>query len=424
MAENIPYSHHDIKRYLQQQMSPGEMHAFEKALMDDPFLSEALEGYRNADWQLSEQHLAAIESDILKEKNEGKVIPFIATKTSWWQVAAIVLVMATGGILTYSVLHKPTSRSEQSNAVVANKMELSSTKNDSIKADEKPLANADIQPQPEVYENKAIAPPMVMNRQDVPMASLNKDEAKAATTDMESSVASPAPAAAMANDRQPKPNYATAARKEMRDVAAQAKQPNEFKGQVTTTTGEVLAGASVKIADKNIATATDENGKFILKSNDSTVKVDVNTVGYATAKVALNKNDADKKITLQPGSSTLNEVVVTGYGMKRNKAVSASAAKVLRQAVNAVAEPVTGWNNYKQYLQKQVDSTLLADGKSHSNIAVEVEFSVNKKGEPVKLKALTNADKYYKTKAIYIVSHGPLWKPNNQPDKAKVQLLF
>jgi hypothetical protein len=36
------YSADDIRRYWNNQMSPAEMHALEKAAMDDPFLADAL----------------------------------------------------------------------------------------------------------------------------------------------------------------------------------------------------------------------------------------------------------------------------------------------------------------------------------------------------------------------------------------------
>ena len=48
MAETQPYGHLEIQRYLQHSMSPQEMHEFEKALMNDPFLADALEGFRQA----------------------------------------------------------------------------------------------------------------------------------------------------------------------------------------------------------------------------------------------------------------------------------------------------------------------------------------------------------------------------------------
>ncbi|MEJ7681369.1 MAG: hypothetical protein WKG06_26665 [Segetibacter sp.] len=53
-----------IQRYLQHKMTPQEMHDFEKALMNDPFLAEALEGFSSSDVAVAEKHLSEIESEL------------------------------------------------------------------------------------------------------------------------------------------------------------------------------------------------------------------------------------------------------------------------------------------------------------------------------------------------------------------------
>ena len=41
------YSAEDIQKYLQGKLNAAEMHALEKMALDDPFLAEAIEGYRD-----------------------------------------------------------------------------------------------------------------------------------------------------------------------------------------------------------------------------------------------------------------------------------------------------------------------------------------------------------------------------------------
>ena len=43
----INYTAADIQKYWNGKLSAAEMHAMEKAAMDDPFLADALEGYKN-----------------------------------------------------------------------------------------------------------------------------------------------------------------------------------------------------------------------------------------------------------------------------------------------------------------------------------------------------------------------------------------
>ena len=44
----INYTAADIEKYWKGKLIPGEMNTMEKAAMDDPFLADALEGYKNA----------------------------------------------------------------------------------------------------------------------------------------------------------------------------------------------------------------------------------------------------------------------------------------------------------------------------------------------------------------------------------------
>src|SRR5205085_4158645 len=92
MADLQTYGYVDILRYLQHRMSPQEMHDFEKALMNDPFLADALEGYSSGDQQLSERHLGVIEKELVQNKQEAKVVYLSGTKKEWWKAAAILII--------------------------------------------------------------------------------------------------------------------------------------------------------------------------------------------------------------------------------------------------------------------------------------------------------------------------------------------
>ncbi len=82
MADNLSYGHTDIQRYLQHKMSAQEMHDFEKALMNDPFLADALDGFAASDAATAQKHLAAIEASLLNDRQKAKVVPIAAQKTT------------------------------------------------------------------------------------------------------------------------------------------------------------------------------------------------------------------------------------------------------------------------------------------------------------------------------------------------------
>jgi hypothetical protein len=72
-------------------LAPAEMHAMEKAAMDDPFLADAMEGYKNA---------SLADLDSLKErldKRVGAVVPILNLKRkrfTWVRAAAAIIIIS------------------------------------------------------------------------------------------------------------------------------------------------------------------------------------------------------------------------------------------------------------------------------------------------------------------------------------------
>lgn len=118
------YSAADIQRYLDGKMLPAEMHALEKAALDDPFLADAIEGMQQTlaqhDAALVDTHLQDLRRQVnertRKESNKARVIAF-----RWWQAAAAAVVVLTGGIWAYNYF-------QQTNSPAASKEQLAIAK--------------------------------------------------------------------------------------------------------------------------------------------------------------------------------------------------------------------------------------------------------------------------------------------------------
>ncbi len=104
MPNNSRYGIVEIRRYLKQEMSQEEMHRFEKAMMDDAFLSDAVEGYRAADLETSTEKLNSIEKEIAGPTLRTKTLDDRKTVKLWWRAAAIFIVIVGLGILTYRMI--------------------------------------------------------------------------------------------------------------------------------------------------------------------------------------------------------------------------------------------------------------------------------------------------------------------------------
>lgn len=92
----------------------------------------------------------------------------------------------------------------------------------------------------------------------------------------------------------------------------------QIKGTVyDTAKPEPMAGATVVVQSKNVATITDVDGKFTIQAKEGDVLL-VQFMGYTDKTVTVGKA-ATYEIVMSPDSEQLSEVIVTALGLKREK---------------------------------------------------------------------------------------------------------
>lgn len=101
---HINYSLTDIERYLQGLMSAKEMHDMERAALQDPFLADAIEGYKEVPFQQSHKHLNEITALLQTEKKDAKVVVMPVKKFNWLRAAASVILIAGVGSVSWYIL--------------------------------------------------------------------------------------------------------------------------------------------------------------------------------------------------------------------------------------------------------------------------------------------------------------------------------
>lgn len=100
-----------------------------------------------------------------------------------------------------------------------------------------------------------------------------------------------------------------------------------IKGKVTDkSTGEPLAGVSIKVKGTSLGTSTDGNGMFSFNGPDNGTLV-LTYLGFQTLEVPVN-NRSTIMIAMDPSATSLTEVVVVGYGTTRKKDLTGSVAVV------------------------------------------------------------------------------------------------
>ena len=97
-------------------------------------------------------------------------------------------------------------------------------------------------------------------------------------------------------------------------------------GVVTDDKGEVIIGAIVTVQGTSLGTVTDSNGRYSITLPRPNVILNFSYIGYLTKHVRVNKSGA-VNVKLMEDNTTLNDVVVVGYGTKK-KTSSRKLAKL------------------------------------------------------------------------------------------------
>jgi hypothetical protein len=138
---------------------------------------------------------------------------------------------------------------------------------------------------------------------------------------------------------------------------------NRISGYVyDNSTNEPLIGATITVKGTTIGTVSDVNGRFDLSIPSPTSTVVVNYIGYLPRELSVkNKNS---RIGMTPDISSLEEVVVVGYGSQKKSSLTGSVSSVNIRGNSTRPQPD------KKYESRPVASKTIRKKSS-------VEFSVN-----------------------------------------------
>lgn len=235
-------------------------------------------------------------------------------------------------------------------------------------------------------------------------------------------------------------------RKKMKVAQLATQMNNMIKGKVTDDKGEPLIGANVTYKGTTYGTITDINGEFSLPKKEGYEILTAHYIGYNPVSIPADTSKT-MLIAMHENKTTLNEVVVTGYGTQKKVAVtgaiSAVSIKDLKKASGAlqksdtlkdaaisqkadslqgavIPEPVTGMKQYKKYLKKNLaypadDACAEVKGK------VTLTFFVNKEGRPFDIKVKESLCKSLDKEAIRLIQEGPDWTYGNQSAEITVK---
>jgi TonB-dependent SusC/RagA subfamily outer membrane receptor len=105
-------------------------------------------------------------------------------------------------------------------------------------------------------------------------------------------------------------------------------------GIVTDANGEPIPGVTVSVPDTGIGTATDLNGNYSLSVPEGSTMV-FSFIGFETQRVPVG-DQSIINVTLIEDLTSLNEVVVVGYGVQKRSDITGSVASLSKERLEMV----------------------------------------------------------------------------------------
>ncbi len=445
----IIYTAKDIEQYLSGSLSPRQMHAMEKAALDDALLADAIEGYAGMPDNKWNNQLQELHAAIADKGAVAKVIPLHKPKNNWRKLAAAIFIIGAGTALTYVLTNISPDENDKAiaqtipakdtvvqtvpleQASVTASLNLTATETKEIlttangpvaKVVSPPSGNTQLitttEPEPLALSDYPIAGAMPDNTKlsppPAPVSSNANNNAQLSEVESFglSKQSSRADDDAVLNRQ--KNIYKPGAKKE-------AVLNNYFTAQVVAPDNTPLPFTNITIKKDNFGTYADARGMVRLISTDSILNVEVRSVGYLPQIYALRNNQAQTKIVLQEDEMAQKDKVVIGRAQNSDQR-SRRATLLTDSAVNV--EPADGWENYKTYVANNLD---IPEDMLKRDIRGEVElsFDVKKNGTITNIKVNKSMGAEYDEAAKRLIMEGPQWKvKKGKKTSASVKVQF
>jgi len=111
-------------------------------------------------------------------------------------------------------------------------------------------------------------------------------------------------------------------------------QSKTVSGKILDDKGNPVQGATVTVRGTKGGTSTDANGAFTLNVPASGKTLVISSVGFTQQEISIAGITTSLSISLVPSSTSLNDVVVIGYGTARKKDLTGAVSSVTAKDFN------------------------------------------------------------------------------------------
>ena len=414
---NKSYSAADIERYHAGKMTPAERHALEKAAMDDPFLSDALEGYMYtstpaADLEKITQRLEGYE--------DKKRVFFLFRNRTWLSAAAILLFIAAGSWLALQWLDRDSS-----------KMALEQNQEETARKSG-PVTNT----QPPAITQV----PSTDSVQEVPTPSTAATESRKTNSPRkpepvgEMATAIPAPEEAKSSEAYK--DRADDSRNKSYWLAEKTQAPATSERTISgnyqnnrSSNAQAVPGLNQQnqapvMNQQNQVTPQNQQNRFAINQQNNIRDYNATHDSAFMDRTANRESLASRRqsdtvqhlnVVLQPTNEGLSEVVVLSKKQ-------AAARKITEPKVDTL-EPTIGWAKFDEYIANNITAPEELKTKQMLSREVELVFDVNSNGDPVNITVAKSLCASCDQEAIRLLREGPKWKKKKNR-KGKVTIRF
>ncbi len=106
-----------------------------------------------------------------------------------------------------------------------------------------------------------------------------------------------------------------------------AQAQTTVRGNVVDETGSAMPGVNIVVKNTAQGTTTDAEGNYVISASDGSQTLVFSFIGYAAVEEVIG-NRSNINVSMQLDAAQLSEVVVIGYGVQRQEAVTGSVASI------------------------------------------------------------------------------------------------
>jgi hypothetical protein len=401
----------DYIRYNNGKMSGEERNSFERELQKDPFAEEAAEGFASI------QPIIDISSDINALKKRIRSRTANRRRFMYYSIAAsVALLMVISTI--YIVINKTNSTNQVAEATPTEKSSPVTEDKPSLKP---PVPAEKIKSQKnEGAEKNLIGED---NKNQITLADATQGAGAAGRSkDSEVYVSDSVTELKMDN--------ISASVSEMKAAVPMAARAKAVSVNMFSTGGKVISsednmpvpGAIISLKGTNNSVLTDTGGNFTIALPDSSSHtLTANFIGMESKEFAA-KADSKTELKLDPDATSLSEVVVVGYGVRK-----ADYDETEGPSGYIPPQPYFGKSAFNKYV---ADNIIRPDSlPAGQRVVVVVNVIVHADGSLGEIKIVRSPGKIFSAEAVRLIQSGPKWKPATDDgkvieDEVKVRIVF